>query len=286
MTNGSVRSVEFNLAQAASNLAPGPEGIWVSRGQAAVSYPNGGNQNCLSLEADSFWFVHRNRCILALLDRFPPPGIVFDVGGGNGYVAYAMQQAGYPAALVEPGWQGVWNARFRGVETLICSTLEGAGFAPGSLPAVGLFDVLEHIEQEARFLDTLHTLLVPEGRLYLTVPAYPALWSADDDYAGHYRRYHLGRLRARLNAAGFRILSAGYFFMLLPLPIFLVRAIPSRLGLRRQEAWDRYQAEHKSRSGALGRILARVLDLELAYMRSGRALPFGASCLVAAEKAG
>ena len=39
--------------------------------------------------------------------RFPPPGTVFDVGGGNGFVTLAIQNAGMDAVLVEPGPEGV-----------------------------------------------------------------------------------------------------------------------------------------------------------------------------------
>lgn len=268
----------------AANLEPGPDGIWMARSRQAISYPQEGNDHCLALEADSFWFVHRSRCIQALVQRFPPPGTLFDIGGGNGYVAADLQRAGIPVALVEPGWQGVQNARRRGVETLVCATLEDAGFLPGCLPAVGLFDVLEHIQDDAAFLRALFDLLAPGGRVYLTVPAFQALWSADDDYAGHYRRYRLPGLRRALQQAGFRMLFSSYFFALLPLPIFLVRALPSRLGLRRQEAWDRYEQEHHHQPGLAGRALDSLLGLELGWLRQGRAIPLGGSCLVAAEK--
>ncbi len=43
--------------------------------------------------------------------------------------------------------------------------------------AIGLFDVLEHIENEAGFLKQLREVLKTGGRLYLTVPAFRWLWS-------------------------------------------------------------------------------------------------------------
>lgn len=278
-----MNSASLNISAMASNLEPGPDGIWTARSRQQISYPQEGNDNCLALEADSFWFEHRSRCIQALVRRFPPPGALFDIGGGNGYVAADLQRAGIPVALVEPGWQGVQNARRRGVETLICATLEDAGFLPGSLPAVGLFDVLEHIESDVAFLRALHELLVPGGRVYLTVPAFQMLWSADDDYAGHYRRYRLSELRRVLEQAGFRLLFSSYFFFMLPLPIFLVRALPTRLGLRKQDAWDKYEQEHHSQPGLTGKALDRLLGWELRWLRQGRALPLGGSCLLAAE---
>ena len=278
-------SAGVDIGAIAKNLERGPDGIWVARSRQPVSYPQEGNNNCLALEADSFWFEHRSQCIQALMQRYPPPGVVFDIGGGNGYVAMGLQRAGIPVALVEPGQQGVQNARRRGVALLVCASLEDAGFLAGSLPAVGLFDVLEHIQADKPFLSSIRDLMAPGGRVYLTVPAFQSLWSADDDYAGHYRRYHLAGLRRVLTGAGFKVLYNTYLFFVLPLPIFLVRSLPSRLGLRKQNAWGQYQQEHHSQPGLAGKLLNRLLGWELQRIRAGHSIPIGGSCLVAAEKA-
>lgn len=273
-----------DLNEIATNLEPGPEGIWVSRSRSPISYPEAGNEMCLGLEAASFWFGHRNQCIQAVVNRFPPQGVLFDVGGGNGYVAAGLNQAGVPVALLEPGWAGAQNARRRGVETVICSTLEDAGFLDGALPAAGLFDVLEHIADEGNFLASLHQRMAPGGKLYLTVPAYPALWSADDDYAGHHRRYTLSSLRRSLESAGFRVIFSSYIFWMLPLPILLFRSLPSRLGWRKQAAWDRYFQEHRSQPGPVGWLLGQLLKWELKRVRNGQRVWMGGSCLAVAEK--
>lgn len=278
-----VKSV-LNFAAISNNLEQGPDGIWVSRHRSEISYPEEGNENCLALEAESYWFRHRNQCIQAVLKAFPPPGPVFDVGGGNGYVALGIQQAGFETVLVEPGWQGVQNAQKRGVQHLICSTLEDAQFQLGSLPAVGMFDVLEHIADDRQFLMDLNQLLLPGGHVYLTVPAYQSLWSIGDDYSGHYRRYTTGLLSKVLKQAGFKILFSTYIFFMLPLPILLMRAIPSRLGMLRADDWDRYNNEHRDREDVVGKVLHGLLDQELGQIRKGRALPIGGSCLVAAQK--
>lgn len=268
----------------AANLVRGANGIWYSKARARVSYPEEGNLNCLQLEENSFWFEHRNACILALVRRFQPQGLLLDVGGGNGYVTLGLQQAGLAAALLEPGEQGASNAARRGVQLVICSTLEDAGFASASFGAVGLFDVLEHIEDETAFLRTVCSVLAPGGRLYITVPAHAFLWSADDDYAGHFRRYTLSGLCRVVQALGLQVDFASYFFFFLPLPIFLLRALPSHLGLRKQNAWASYRQEHNSRSGLVGRLLNRVLAWERVRLERGQPLAVGASCLLAARR--
>jgi SAM-dependent methyltransferase len=276
--------VKVDLSKIAPGLVPGADGIWYTRQRAPVSYPEEGNLNCLALEEDSFWFEHRSQCIQTMMQRFPPGGPVFDIGGGNGYVAHSLASTGIATVLVEPGETGARNARQRGVDPVICATLLDAGFIPGSLPAAGLFDVLEHIEDDVAFLRDLATALVPGGRVYVSVPAYGWLWSADDDYAGHFRRYTLAQLRRILRAAGLQPEFATCLFALLPAPIFLMRALPTRLGLRKQNAWDRYQQEHSSRQGLAGRLLKVLLRFELDWLRRGRSLPLGGSCLVVARK--
>jgi SAM-dependent methyltransferase len=237
---------------------------------------------CFDTEHNSFWYQHRNRCVVAMVRRHPPSGPILDVGGGNGYVALGLRSAGFAAIVLEPGERGARNALQRGLSPVIHGTLQSADFEDESLPAVGLFDVLEHIEDAEGFLDYLRTRLAPAGRIYLTVPAYMSLWSDEDVDAGHVRRYTLTSLCRLLQAHGFAIDFGSYIFVPLPLPIALLRAIPSRLALRRRP--DASASDHVRGARPLRRLLAAGLSLEEWYLRRGISLPFGASVLVAAHK--
>ena len=216
---------------------------------------------------------------------FLPGGALVDIGGGNGGVALRLQAAGVEVILVEPGPAGARHAARRGVETVICSTLETAGFPEHSIPAAGLFDVLEHIEDDVAFLGGLREHMKSDGRLYLTVPAGQRLWSGEDDYAGHHRRYSEASLRAVLGQAGFRAEYSSYCFSLLPAPIFLMRALPSRMGLGRDAAPSRadFERDHLAGGGLLARLLEQALSIELRRIASGGRVPAGSSCLVVAR---
>ena len=107
----------LDLCEIASAIRLDPEGFWNSSKISAVSYEEEHNDICFGVEEKSFWFTHRNRCILSAVRLLPPPGAFFDVGGGNGYVAKAIQDAGFEVVLVEPGLPGVRNARRRGLRT-------------------------------------------------------------------------------------------------------------------------------------------------------------------------
>lgn len=273
--------IDLNLI--ATNLELRSDGVWYARNRSQIDYPVEGNTFCYQLEEDSFWFNHRNTFILEALKRLPPNGVLFDVGGGNGFVAKAIQDFGIETILVEPGIEGVLNAQRRGIVQLICATLEDAGVREHTLPAVGMFDVLEHIENDLSFLQALKRLMQRGGRLYLTVPAYSFLWSGEDDFAQHYRRYTLQQLEKTLLKAGFRVEFASYIFMTLPLPIFLFRTIPSKLGWRKKGDLRRAGAELRPGSNTANNLLDAILNIELGLLKRRKSLPFGGSCLVVAQ---
>jgi len=271
------------MREITTNLKLLEDGVWVSRDRSEISYPEEGNQACLQIEDSSFWFKHRNDCIVEAMRQFRPAGTILDVGGGNGFVSAAIKQAGMEPLLLEPGRQGIKNARTRGLAPVICSTLHDAGFKPGTVPAAGLFDVLEHIENDLDFLKELREVLVTEGRVFLTVPAYNFLRSDDDDEAGHFRRYTVRSLSDCQRAAGFEVEFATYIFFFLPLPIFLFRTLPSRLFKSKRTKTDKIQLEHGLSSNFVGIILDKLFDFEVRFIRNRKPIPFGGSCLLVAR---
>ncbi len=273
------------LGQISENLSLMDSGIWRSAATRDISYPMEGNEICFSIENDSFWYQHRSSCIVEAIRAHRPDGAIVDVGGGNGIVSLELQRQGMDVYLLEPGYQGVLNAKKRGLRHVINSSLEDAGFKPSVLPAVGLFDVLEHIEDDAAFLQLINRILVRGGKLYLSVPAYNFLWSRNDEHLGHFRRYSLSTLTQRLKSAGFIPDYLTYYFQALPLPIFLTRTLPGKLGFFKEISPEHKRREHGVKSKRLRSIVARSLKREVRCIRRQKQIRFGASCLVVASKA-
>src|ERR1035438_8677204 len=274
-----------SLSEIAPNLELGPGGWWACNTISGVSYPEEGNAVYFAVEDSSFWFEHRNRFILEMLRLFPPGGALFDVGGGNGFVARAIQEAGLEVVLVEPGLAGVRNAVGRGIRHVVQATLEDAGVLAETLPAVGLFDVVEHIPDDFGFLTGIHRLVIPGGRVYLTVPAYQWLWSDEDVLAGHSRRYSLHGLIRLLDTAGYAVDFATYIFGFLPLPILLSRTLPYRLGLASKRISEgTVRSDHQPGNPLARRILEILTRRELSRIARERPLGLGGSCLVVARK--
>lgn len=249
----------------------------------SLAFPQDGHANSMQIEDHSFWFRHRNQAIVEMIRSFPPAGPVYDVGGGNGYVSLGIKNAGFEAVLVEPGVEGAKNALARGIEPILPATFKEARFSDKSLDAVGIFDVLEHIKDQSDFLYEIHRKLKPAGKLYITVPAYPFLWSQEDKMAGHFRRYTLHALTSLLRQHRFTIHYSSYFFAMLPVPILLFRTLPTWLGMTKTPTLEHHQKQHMNRTSFVSSFFDAALNLELSLLRKKFKIPFGGSCLVCAE---
>jgi len=275
-----------DIRSISTDLKLGDDGIWYSSNDQKISYPSYGNENTFAVEDSSFWFRHRNSCILSVVKSYPPEdnGTIFDIGGGNGFVSSELANAGFDVALVEPGRVGASNAKSRGLKNVICATTSTAKFKQHSLPAVGLFDVIEHIEDDLTFLKSIKSLMKKGGRLYATVPSYSFLWSEEDVLAGHFRRYALRDISNVLKAAGFEVEFSTCIFRFLPIPIFLLRSLPYKIGLSKLgRKAKNISRDHAVKGGITANILSSTLQQEIENLNNKKGMRFGGSCLLVAR---
>lgn len=265
------------------------DGIWHTCKDNNIDYPKEGNSMCYQVEDSSYWFKNRNALVIETLGKYIKKESlsefnILDVGGGNGFVSKGLQESGYNVTLLEPG-EGAINAKERGISHIYKCTLEEL---PKNLQynAIGFFDVLEHLQNPAQILRQALSKLKPNGLIIATVPAYQFLYSEDDAYAGHYVRYNLKTLKTVFNEANLQVIYYTYFFSPLLLPIFLFRAIPSKLGLSSQrtskDVLKSAQKEHQPPT-IITKIINCIFSLERFYIKAITRLPLGASLLVVAK---
>jgi hypothetical protein len=87
-----------------------------------------------------------------------------------------------------------------------------------------LFDVLEHIADEDRFLDAVQFHLKPGGLLAINVPAGQWAFSGYDRAAGHVRRYTIRTLREVAERNGLQLKEWSYWGLPL-VPTLLLRKV-------------------------------------------------------------
>jgi 2-polyprenyl-3-methyl-5-hydroxy-6-metoxy-1,4-benzoquinol methylase len=272
----------IDITQITSNLNE-EKGIFHSKIINSISYPKKGNDNCYQIEDESYWFQQRNAILSTVIKRHSNGKTIFDIGGGNGVVSACLQNEGYETYLVEPGTDGIANARKRGVKYLINATFDDVGFKNNCIHNAGLFDVIEHIEDDSGFLKKLYPLIKSNGKVFVTVPAFMFLWSNADISAGHYRRYTIKSIAQLMNEVGFSVVYSTYFFSYLAPLIFLFRTIPS-LFFQNKPSKRVIKNEHKPSSSVSKSFMKIMHRLEYSRIVRNKKIYFGSSCLIVAIK--
>jgi SAM-dependent methyltransferase len=235
-----------------------------------------------AVEERNFWFRARNRLISwAARPYLSRRGASFcEVGCGTGYVLAGLAKDFPDTRLTatEIYLDALTFAAARvSKATLLQVDARAFAFAD-EFDAVGMFDVLEHIEADEAVLAQMHRALKHDGTLLMTVPQHPFLWSQQDEQVCHVRRYTRQGLETKLTRAGFRVRYATSFVSLLFPAMYLSR--------RRSRVDDaQYDMTADLRLPAtVNALMSAAMALEFAMIRLGARFPFGGSLLVVAQK--
>jgi SAM-dependent methyltransferase len=168
-----------------------------------VTFPDEAPGFLYEVKAGHFWFTHRRLAIRdvarsCLAGR--PGARLLDLGCGDGEVLVELSNVS-PAIGLDPRINDLSLAQRRGAKQLVNADGDRPPFAR-TFDLVGLFDVVEHVEDDTGLLRRACELVVPGGYVLLTVPADPKLWGKYDRYAGHYRRYSRPAVEDLLRRAG------------------------------------------------------------------------------------
>jgi SAM-dependent methyltransferase len=112
-------------------------------------------------------------------------------------------------------------------------------------------EVMEHIEDDGKFLETIRKQLKDGGQLIISVPAKQKYWSIHDEIAGHFRRYEKDALSKLLKESGFkdvRIHSYGFPF------INFFRLLRVAHGKKQSATKLNWSKEDKTKDSGVGQI--------------------------------
>ena len=179
-----------------------------------------------------WWFRSKAALVATALHRTAGPrderGWLVDIGGGAGGVTALLGWPPDRVAVLEGNHALALQAHRTHGLAAVRAAADRAPVAGGAAEAVCLLDVIEHLHDPIAALREAGSVLAPDGRLVVTVPAHTWLWSAADEHLGHVRRYTRRALAMELAAAGFEPVLLTHVFSWLVPPVFLTRKLRSR----------------------------------------------------------
>lgn len=163
------------------------------------------------------WYVARRRVLAALIGRLglPANARILEVGCGTGHNLGMLSRFGTVSAVEIDDASREIASRRLGRPVIAAPLPELPGIERGAFDLVALLDVLEHLEDDHGALVTLAECLRPGGRLLITVPAHPWLWSGHDVANHHLRRYTRATLRDVIAQAALKLERMSWFNSLL-----------------------------------------------------------------------
>jgi SAM-dependent methyltransferase len=240
------------------------------------------------MEQRHFWHIGRRELILDIMRRNIPnlaKARMLEVGCGNGSVLAFLKRNGIEVEGGDVFMEGLAFCRQR-VNSVPLYQLDVMALPfRNEFDVVGLFDVLEHIDDDTGALREIGQVLKQRGMLLITVPAQQFLWSYFDESSNHKRRYRKDELLAKMEQAGFTVKKISYYmFFLFPVlaAIRLIGNIKKHEGKENKKPTIGASLETNT-IPILNEAFLGLLRLEKFLLRYFN-LPFGASLVVLAEK--
>lgn len=270
-----------------------------------------------------WWYAGMRRSALALLApavqelrRQQPerPLRLLDAGCGTGGTTVCLARFGAVVG-VDVAWEALRPAAARGLAgQLARASVERLPFTDGAFDAATSFEVIYHlgVGDDRRALAELRRVLRPGGWLLLRLPAHDWLRGAHDRLVHTRHRYGRAEVRARLEAASFRVERLSWANSALFLPAAAKRLLEPRMALHARGSSGRLPpgagdpaamalAGRGSGPGAragparhaepdlwqppepLNGLLAGLVGLEALALPRGVPLPFGLSVIALAR---
>jgi ubiquinone/menaquinone biosynthesis C-methylase UbiE len=258
-----------------------------------ASYDETYFEKLYQVEDRHFWFRMR-QAIIATLSRdlvsnLPAGYRVMEIGCGTGHLLKTLEKTCEKGQVIglDLYWEGLVFARQRTGACLIQGRAESMPFAEGQFDLVGMFDVLEHLENDEEILKSVHQILKKGGKLMLTVPAERQLWSTTDLIARHQRRYELANLKEKLEHSGFKIDYMSEFMQALHPLAKLRRKAPILLETM-SEKEDRISRksfnQQLSIMPILNELAYRILSSEVKQIQKRKKIKRGTSIIAIASR--
>jgi len=167
-----------------------------------------------------FWIQGKHLIIKDLVNQ-AKPGSLLDIGCGTGSLLLSLSSKVDSITGIDLSEKAVKHCRqIMPQANFVEGEATQLRFADNSFDLVLALDVIEHVSEDKSVISEAYRVLKPGGRLILSAPAFPWLFSQRDSAAGHLRRYRRSELVSLLKDSDLKTDYLNYYiFFLFPLLI-------------------------------------------------------------------
>jgi len=225
----------------------------------------------------NYWWLKAKRNIVKVHLPSNSGLKTLDIGCGAGQLVYELSKK-HQAFGIDKSAQAVKFCKKRGLKNIYQDNFPLLTKTYPKFDIITALDVLEHIENDQQAIIVIKKLLKKNGRLILTVPAYPWLFSYWDKILMHKRRYTKKGLARIVKKSGLEIEKISFCFSFLLPPVIPFRLIRGQM-FKNQKPKSDFIALPRSLHSILF-LMSRFEHFLLRYI----SLPFGLSLVVVAQK--
>jgi 2-polyprenyl-3-methyl-5-hydroxy-6-metoxy-1,4-benzoquinol methylase len=159
-------------------------------------------------DSTHWWYRARRDILASIVGRkisVPAAARILEIGCGTGHNLAMLSQFGIVDAIeIDDHSRGIASKRL-GRDVGASPLPELVGVADQSYDMIAILDVLEHVEDDRAALIAIAERLRDGGKILITVPQWPWMWSGHDVANHHFRRYTKATLRKVIADAGLKL---------------------------------------------------------------------------------
>ena len=233
------------------------------------------------IEDYHWWNISRRDIILKLIDPLINDGMkVLDIGCSSGSLIDKLNcNNSLDIHGIDISSEAIKYSKNKGIRNTQTMNADKLKFKDKEFDIIIASDVLEHIENDNEALLEWKRVLKDNGFAIIFVPAIMALWSHNDIYSEHFRRYEKPQFLEQLISSGFNIKRSSYWNFTLFIPIFIFRRLQRIVSTKD----NNYKTELKKSNPFINKLLKIVLLVENRILNKIN-FPIGVSLFAVCKK--
>jgi SAM-dependent methyltransferase len=240
------------------------------------------------LERVNWWFTVRRKILRNRIHHIlqAPKGIQsLNIGAATGTTSDMLTEFGEVMSVEYDQTCCAFTQTFLSTP-IIQGSITELPFKNDQYDLVCAFDVIEHVEDDAKAIAEMMRVCKPGGYLAITVPAYAFLWGEHDVINQHHRRYTKTILGQLLKAQKGKIVYHTYFNSLLFLPIAAFRLMANLIQAIKGPKQSAPSSDHAifGTEGFFNNLLAGIFSIDYYLLKWGVRFPAGVSYMVFFKK--